>query len=89
MDTKQARLKVRKSKRKDIKIWYKQLKKDMKRSYYIQNGFCLNLCYHMMPLYGLKQAARLLCWKDKNYKIITGEYLISKLVWKDIKLKAS
>ena len=53
----------------------------MKESYYIQNGFYLGSNYLELPSFGYEQAARLLCFKDKNYTI--SKYNFGTLIeWK-------
>jgi hypothetical protein len=81
MNEKQARKVVRKQRRKNILQWYRFLKYRMKQSYHIQNGFYLGLSYSELPIFGYEQGARLLCFKDKNFTIITERHT-KTLVWK-------
>jgi hypothetical protein len=81
MTSKQARKVVRKQRRKDILQWYKFLKYQMKQSYHIQNGFYLCGNYYELPSFGYEQGARLLCFKDKNFTIVT-ERNTKSLIWK-------
>jgi|688.fasta_scaffold1798739_1 hypothetical protein len=80
MNCKQARLIERKQRRSDILEWYRYYKKDMKTSYSIQNGNLLGIHIYCMPAFGQKIAARLLCFKDKNYMITNG--YMKFIIWK-------
>lgn len=81
MTEQQAKKTMRKARRKSILIWYKFLKSEMNTVFCIKNGFTLGCNYSNMPNYGYNEAARLLCFKNKNYLIKKGKYL-NYLCWK-------
>jgi hypothetical protein len=81
MNEEQAKKTIRKAKRKSILIWYKFLKSEMNTVFCIKNGFTLGCSYSSMPNYGYNEAARLLCFKNKNYTIKKGKFF-NVLYWK-------
>lgn len=88
------RVYLRKARRKDVLSWYKFLKKQMLVYRNIQSGFVLGFLYEGLPPDGEYSAARLLCFKNRNLKIIKDNTLIKPmkvLMWKfmerDVKIK--
>lgn len=86
MNVRKARKIVRKERRKNILIWYRFLKAQMKQPHYIEKGFYLGTSYFGLPNFGYNEGARLLCFKDKNFTIQKVNNIRDLLIWKFIKL---
>jgi hypothetical protein len=84
MNYNKVKKRIRRKRRKSIIAWYKFLKRKIKRN----ESVFLGCCVLGLNSYGQQQAARLLCAKNKQLKIIYKEPLIhksimgAKLVWK-------